>query len=142
MKRMSPDECRAFLSRGCRTAKLATVRKDGRPHVAPVWFIVDGHDIVFMTLETSLKGRTLQRDPRAMISVDDEAFPFGFVLAEGEATVERPTTEVLLPWSRRIAARYVPEDRVEVTAQRNAVEGELLVRVPMSKLTGMREVAA
>lgn len=142
MKRMSPDECRAFLSEGRRTAKLATVRKDGRPHVAPVWFIVDGDALVFMTLETSLKGRTLQRDPRAMISVDEEVFPFSFVLVEGEAKVERPTTEILLPWSLRIAARYVPKDLAEATAQRNAVAGELLVRLPMSKLTGMREVAS
>ena len=32
-----------------RTAKLATVRADGRPHIAPVWFDLD-HDgtVVFM----------------------------------------------------------------------------------------------
>lgn len=32
------SEQRAFLLEGTRTAKLATVRKDGRPHVVPVWF--------------------------------------------------------------------------------------------------------
>jgi len=142
MERMSPDECRVFLSVGCRTAKLATVRRDGRPHVAPVWFVIDQDDIVLTTLESSLKGRTLQRDPRAMISVDDEVFPFCFVLVEGTATLERPSAEALLPWAWRIAARYVPEGRVEATAQRNAVEGELLVRVPMSRVTGMRAVVA
>ena len=33
---MSPDETRAFLLEGTRTAALATIRADGRPHVAPV----------------------------------------------------------------------------------------------------------
>jgi hypothetical protein len=44
--------------------------------------------------------------------------------------------------ARRIAERYVPEHRVDATAERNAVEGELLVRIRVSKLTGMRDVAA
>jgi nitroimidazol reductase NimA-like FMN-containing flavoprotein (pyridoxamine 5'-phosphate oxidase superfamily) len=53
MERMSNDECRAFLGASARTAKLATVRSDGRPHVAPVWFIVDSDSIVFMTFENA-----------------------------------------------------------------------------------------
>ena len=37
------DELLAFLTGEPKhTAKLATVRADGRPHVAPVWFVVDG----------------------------------------------------------------------------------------------------
>ena len=51
---MSDDERRDFLTDGTRTGKLATVRPDGRPHVAPIWFVLDGDDVVFMTgaLET------------------------------------------------------------------------------------------
>lgn len=49
MKRMSPDEQRAFLVNRLRTAKLATVRANGRPHVAPVWFDLDGDDLIFTT---------------------------------------------------------------------------------------------
>ena len=41
MKPMGPEEWRTFLLEGQRTAKLATVRADGRPHVAPVWFVLD-----------------------------------------------------------------------------------------------------
>jgi len=141
MDRMSAKECQEFLSSGCRTGKLATVRRDGRPHVTPIWFIIDGNDLVLMTHESSLKGKNIQRDPRAMISVDDEVFPFGFVLVEGVAKVERPVAANLLPWARRIAQRYVPSEYVESTGNRNAVDGELLVRVPMSKVTGMRDVA-
>ncbi len=142
MTRLTTTECRDFLTHGSRTAKLATVRKDGRPHVAPVWFVLDRDDVVFMTLESSLKGKILQRDPRVMISVDDETFPYGFVLVEGVANVERPTHADLLHWARRIAARYVPSDSVDSTAERNSVGGELLVRVSLSKVSGMRGVAA
>lgn len=142
MRKMSREECRTFLSVGSRTAKVASVRRDGRPHVAPVWFIVDGDDLVFMTLETSLKGRILKRDPRIMISVDDEAFPFGFVLVQGTASYQRMSSNALRPWAERIARRYVPAERLAATRERNAVEGELLVRVPLSNMTGACEVAA
>ena len=54
---MSEEALDRFLSEGTRTGKLATVRADGRPHVAPVWFILDGPDLVFMTAADSLKGR-------------------------------------------------------------------------------------
>ena len=39
MYELSRDECRAFLLEGTRAAKLVTTRKDGRPHVAPIWFL-------------------------------------------------------------------------------------------------------
>jgi hypothetical protein len=33
-----------FLSEGNRTGKLATVQAEGRPHVTPIWFVLDGDD--------------------------------------------------------------------------------------------------
>lgn len=95
-----------------------------------------------MTHEASLRGKSLQRDPRVMVSVDEEEFPYAFVLVEGVVEVKRPSAAELLRWSRRIAERYVPRGYVDATASRNAADGELLIFVPMEKVTGMREVAA
>ncbi len=86
MEKMTDEERREFLRAGTRTAKLATVRADGRPHVAPVWFVLDGDDLVFTTMATAVKSRNLRRSPRVMLSVDEEAPPFAFVLIEGVAT--------------------------------------------------------
>ena len=82
MERMSDAERRAFLAEGAPTAQLATVRADGRPHVAPIWFRPDGDDLVFTTWHDSVKGRNLTRDPQAAVSVDDPRFPFAFVVLE------------------------------------------------------------
>lgn len=141
MKRMEPQEWRAFLDGGRRTAKLATVRSDGRPHVAPVWFVVDQDELVFMTGLSSVKGQNLSRDPRVMISVDEESFPYAFVLIQGTATLEELSPEALFPWSRRIAARYVGEERADAYGKRNAVEGEVLVRVPLEQVNAVSGVA-
>src|SRR5579864_6578508 len=84
---MTADEIRDFLLRGTRTAKLATVMADGTPHVAPVWFVLDGEQVVFTTPGDSVKYRNLRREPRMAIAVDDEEPPFAFVQIRGVATL-------------------------------------------------------
>ena len=141
MKPMTRDESRAFLLDGTRTAKLATVRADGRPHVAPVWFVLDGDEFVFTTGKDSVKGKNILRDPRVMICVDDEQPPFAFVLIEGSAVVSELSPAELLPWCTQIAKRYMGAEQAEAFGKRNAVEGELLVRVPLTKVTALKGVA-
>jgi hypothetical protein len=66
MKEMSKEEIQTFLMSGTLTGKITTVRKDGRPHVVPIWFILDGDDsnisVVFTTGQDSLKGKHMLRD--------------------------------------------------------------------------------
>ena len=141
MKVMDRDEWRAFLSAGTRTAKLATARADGRTHVAPVWFVLDGEDLVFTTQQRTVKGRNIRREPRIMICVDDERPPFAFVTIEGTALVSELTPAELLPWTTKIAARYVGADQAAAYGERNAVAGELLVRVPLTKVNAQKGIA-
>jgi len=58
---MNEAEAYAFLSEGQRTGKVATVRADGRPHVVPIWFVVDGTDLLFMTGADRRPGGTAVR---------------------------------------------------------------------------------
>jgi PPOX class probable F420-dependent enzyme len=137
---MTPEEIRAFLLEGTRTAALATVRADGRPHVAPIWFTVDGDDLIFNTGESTVKGANLRRDPRVALMVDDEEPPFAFVSIEGNVTLS-DDLDVMRHWATRIAARYMGDDRAETYGKRNAVPGELLVRVTPTKIVAFKGVA-
>ncbi len=58
-----------FLSAGTRTGMLGFVASDGRPLVAPVWFVVDDGQLVFTTHRETSKGRALGRDSRVAICV-------------------------------------------------------------------------
>jgi PPOX class probable F420-dependent enzyme len=136
---MTDDEAMAFLAHSTRTGKVATTRADGRPHVAPVWFVLDGGDIVFMTGADTLKGKTLRRDPRAALVVDLEAPPFAFVMVEGTVSLSTDLEE-MLPLSIAIARRYVPADQAEDFGRRNAVEGELLVRLHPDKIVALDDL--
>jgi len=125
---MSDDERRAFLA-VVRTAKLATTRADGRPHVAPIWFAPDEDgSVVFTTGEDTVKGRNILRDPRVALCVDDDRSPFAFVVMEGRVEVSRDPA-ALLRWATVLGGRYMGQDQAEVYGRRNAVPGELLVRL-------------
>ena len=119
MRDMDAAEARAFLASGARTAKIATASRKGRPHVAPVWFIVDGDDIVFITTATSAKGRHLHANPRAALTVEDDAFPYAFVVARGPVTLDDEPPD-RLEWATRIASRYVPERAGDFGARNDA----------------------
>jgi PPOX class probable F420-dependent enzyme len=126
---MPRDEWRAFLLEGTRTAKLSTVRADGRPHVTPVWFVLEDDDtIVFTTHTTSLKAQALRRDPRVSLCVDDETAPFAYVMVDGTADLSSAPAD-LLRFATAIGGRYMGPDRAEEFGRRNAVDTEVLVRV-------------
>jgi PPOX class probable F420-dependent enzyme len=140
MQKFTPTEARAFLLARPRTAKLASVRADGRPHVAPIWFDLDGDTLIFTTWHTTVKAANIRRDPRVSLCVDDEAPPFAFVLIEGITTLSDDLEE-LRRWATRIAERYMGAELAESYGQRNGVPGELLVRVTPTKITGQGRVA-
>ena len=109
---MDDAEWRAFVSEGTRTAKLATTRHDGRPHVVPIWFVLDGEDFVFTTGEHSIKGRALARTGLAALCVDDPRPPYAFVSVTGTVGISRNADE-LLRWATTIGGRYMGADRAE-----------------------------
>lgn len=130
----------AFLSEGTRTAVLGWVGADGRPLAAPVWFLVDGDELVFNTGKDTAKGKALARDPRVVLCVDDSQPPFSFVQVQGVATLSEDPAE-LLDTATRLGGRYMGADRAEEFGRRNGVPGELVVRVRPTKVHAGFDVA-
>ncbi len=137
---MTEAEWREFVCVGTRTGKLATTRRDGSPHVVPVWFVLDGDDLVFMTGARTVKGRTLTRTRVGSICVDDDRPPFSFVTVSGPVAISVDVEE-MLPFSVRIAARYMGEELAESYGRRNAIEGEMLVRLRTEHVLAIRDIA-
>jgi PPOX class probable F420-dependent enzyme len=137
---MTPDEILAFLGHGTRTAKLATSGPSGQPHVMPVWFVLDGEEMVFTTWSDSVKGRNLRRNPRAAVIVDDEVPPYAFVHVRGRVTLSEDPEE-LLRFATAIGSRYMGADRAGEFGRRNAAPGELLVRLRPDRVIATADVA-
>jgi PPOX class probable F420-dependent enzyme len=137
---MSDEERRAFLSAGTRTAKLAVTRPSGAPHVVPIWFVLDGDDLIFTTGVDTIKGKAISRDNRVALCVDDDSPPFSFVTIEGVARIGRDLDETLA-WATRLGARYMGAERAEEFGWRNAVPGELLVRVATTRVIAKARIS-
>ncbi|GAQ50274.1 PPOX class F420-dependent oxidoreductase [Streptomyces acidiscabies] len=140
MLRMTEQEWRAFAMYGTRTGKLSTARADGSPHVTPVWFLLDGDDIVFTTEKNGVKGRNLARDGRFALCVDEDRPPYAFVLLQGRAEISEDPDD-MLRWGGLLGVRYMDENRAEEYAARNGGPGNLLVRGRIDKVIAFAGIA-
>jgi PPOX class probable F420-dependent enzyme len=136
---LSDPEVRDFLQRGTRTGKLSYLAASGRPLVAPIWFVVEDGSIVFNTGKDTAKGRSLARDPRVSLCVDLEP-PYAFIQIQGQADLSEDPVE-LLRTATALAARYMGHERAAEYGKRNAVPGELIVRLRPTKVIAVFNVS-
>jgi PPOX class probable F420-dependent enzyme len=141
MTSVTDPEVSAFLREGTRTGILGYASASGRPLVTPVWFIVEDGGLIFNTGRETAKGRALARDPRATMVVNLQEPPYGFVQVQGEAELSEDPAE-LLRTATAIAARYMGADQAEAYGKRNAVPGELVVRLRPTKVIAALNVTA
>jgi len=81
----SEEKLAVFLAKP-RNVIVIGIRKDGRPHATPNWFLWDGERFYVSTTRTRAKYKIFSRDPRAELVVDD---PQGFrcVLVPGRVDI-------------------------------------------------------
>ncbi|MTL11338.1 TIGR03618 family F420-dependent PPOX class oxidoreductase [Nocardia seriolae] len=140
MTSISDPRVREFLSEGSRTGKLAFLCGDGRPLVTPIWFVLEGDEIVFNTGKDTAKGRSILRDGRLTLCVDVAAPPYSFVQVQGVAEVSEDPVE-LVRTATDIGSRYMGPERAEEFGKRNGVPGELVVRLRPTKVLTNFEVS-
>ncbi|NEB95020.1 PPOX class F420-dependent oxidoreductase [Streptomyces bauhiniae] len=143
---MTEEQWRAFVLTGTRTAKLATARADGRPHVTPVWFLLDDTadgrtEVVFTTWHASLKARALLREPRFALCVDDMEAPYAYVMLECTARLAQDDPAQLREWATRIGGRYMGDELAQRYGERNSVPGEYLVRASIDHVIARQGIA-
>ena len=148
MPEMSKREIRRFLMMRTFTGKLATVKKDGSPHIVPIWFVLESRnksggnfDIIFTTDNTSIKARNIHRNNRVSICVDDQTPPFSFVIVNGTARIYNTKRDELFRIARKIAVRYMGKDKAEDYGRRNSTEGEVLVRIKPMRIIAAKDIA-
>ena len=139
---MTKDEIRNFLLQGTFTGKLGTIKKNGTPHIVPIWFTLDNkNNILFTTGDTSVKAKNIKRDNRVRLCVDYQVPLYSFVIIDGitEIISNKPTE--IYKWAKRIAGRYMGNDKAEEYGRRNSSEDELLIKIKPTKVIGEKDVA-
>lgn len=133
MTTMTDSEWRSFLAAGTRLAHIALTREDGRPHVTPVCFILDGDELAFALSPGSIKSKSLARDGRIAVCVSDERQPYGFVSVEGQARTSAEP-EQIRHIGTGIAGRYYPDQPADAVAESFVQEGFTAVRISITHL--------
>lgn len=133
MTTMTDSEWRSFLTAGTRLAHVALTRRDGRPHVTPVCFVLDGDELAFALSPGSVKGAILAHDGHIALCVSDERQPYSFVTVEGEADVCAEPDRVRHV-ATRIAERYHPSQPADGLAETFVQEGFNAVRISITNV--------
>ena len=133
MTTMTDNEWRSFLTAGTRLAHIAVTRPDGRPHITPICFILDGDEVAFALSTGSVKGKSLAHDRRIALCVSDERRPYSFVTIEGEAQVSTEPDQIK-HIAAGIANRYYPSHPAEDFAESFVHAGFTAVRISIIKV--------
>jgi PPOX class probable F420-dependent enzyme len=64
-------------------AHLATLMRDGRAQVTPVWCDFDGLYVRVNSAKGRVKDRNMRRDPRVTLSLQDPDNPYRYLQVEG-----------------------------------------------------------
>ena len=131
--RMSEEEIWTFVEEQ-KSLQVATIGRDGAPHLTTLWFaVVDGR-IVFETFTKSQKVLNLKRDPRIVVLLEDgEAYDrLRGVSIQGHAELhDRP--EEVHPYAMAVMRRNqpeIPEDQVSEAARALAAKRTAVVVNP------------
>ncbi len=128
MPRLTPEQGRLFKEPNLAT--VATIRRDGSPHLTPVWIDWDGENVVFNTAEGRAKPRNIRRNPVVGVQVVDPGDQYRWVSVSGRAEiVEEGAEEHINELSHRYRGRdydYVDGEKrliVRVTPERVTARG-------------------
>lgn len=118
-------------------AVVTTLRKNGSPANSGVFVVVDDDDITFSTTEDRLKTRTIEKDARVAVTFADSLEPYGYVTAEGTASIQRDNivpTHVALNQRMRDDPDWQPPENFDQLLKE---QGRLVVRIKPQRVSGV-----
>jgi len=131
-RELTADE-RRFLEEK-RFAVVGTKNPDGSPHLAVMWYLLDGDDIVVNSAQGRVKDRNLAADPRMSVLVADG---YRWIRIDGRARIEHDQT-IAHADIRQLAARYYEDERKVDESVRNnfSKQHRITYRLPVHRVAG------
>ncbi len=126
------DKQRNLVVEGKNFATIASVLKDGMPHVTPVWMDYDGKHLVFTTEQKRLNARVLKRMPKVSVSVINHENPYEYVEIRGK--VVEVTPDGAFEHIDKMAKKYMNADKYPMNQPGDV---RLLVRIEPTKVVGL-----
>jgi PPOX class probable F420-dependent enzyme len=127
---VNQQEITAYLA-ASHIAVVATIHRNGHPHLTPNWYRYDGRVLTFITRKDRLKYRNLRRDPRISVCIYDPPAASNYVVISGTATWN---DQDIWDEARRIIERYRPPDQVDDYLARWKTEPRVLITVTPERI--------
>ena len=124
---------RTFLEEK-RFAVVGTKNPDGSPHLAVMWYLLDGDHIVVNSAQGRIKDRNLAADSRMSVLVEDG---YRWIRIDGRASIEHDQA-IAQADIRRLAARYYQDERKVDEAVKNnfGKQHRITYRLPIRRVAG------
>ncbi len=126
---MTSEERRAFLSEN-RLCIVGYGRKDGPPALSPVYYVMDGDDLVISTTATRAKAKAVRRNPQVSLCVIGEGMPHPYLTVYGRARIESDgAVDLMMRVGEKMLGRPIPEDARPSLEDRAREEHRVVMRV-------------
>jgi PPOX class probable F420-dependent enzyme len=127
---MTPAERREFLNTN-RFCVVAYARSGGPPAQSPVYYVMDGEDLLISTQAGRAKAKALQRDPRVSVCVLAEQHPSPrYLTIYGTAKIEREgAVDLMMRIGAAMSGAEIPEAARPAIEQRARNEQRVVLRV-------------
>lgn len=127
---MLTDSVREFLKKPL-LARISTIDRNGYPHAVPVWFDVDGEDIIFISVRDTAKVGHIQTNPRGAVTIGGDTGDGGGYLVKGTMTVEEDPG---LHWMKQVTRRYESGEQAEKDIAEWSSLDMIIVRLKPTKV--------
>ncbi len=132
------DEQREFLA-SHRLCVFGFNRRSGPPSLSPVYYFMDGDEIVISTTESRVKAKAVQRNPEVSVCVLEEKMPFAYLTVFGHARiVEEGAADVMRRIGEAMSGNPVPEAVLPALEKRAESEGRVVIRVKPAQFVSTR----
>lgn len=113
MRQLTPSEIDEYLSQPL-IARIASVRRNGNPHIAPIWFLWDGKTITMETSPRFIKVENFRHNSYCAISIDstEGGLRFKAVILEGNVQLLEDDQELNRSIARQIYIKYLGKEGI------------------------------
>lgn len=133
-----PDEQRKFLE-SHRLCVFGFNRRSGPPSLSPVYYFMDGDEIVISTTSSRIKAKVVQRNPEVSVCVLDEKMPFAYLTVYGHARIEEEgAADVMRRIGEAMTGNPIAESALPVFEQRAKDEGRVVICVKPAQIVSTR----
>lgn len=117
-------------------------RRSGPPSLSPVYYFMDGDEIVISTTAARVKAKAVQRNPEVSVCVLDEKMPFDYLTVFGHARIEEEgAADVMRRIGEAMSGNPIPEAALPALEQRAKSEGRVVIRVKPAQFVSTRPLA-